>query len=346
MKIRISAIVLTFFLVSNISAQVPKSFYQNYESQPQKTDKRIGLEDSLVSIGPKITLSDFELYELAFLTVDSKGNIAGYDYQLEHIVYFPHDSLSDIKLLGNGVGNGPKEFRYPSDVKFDKDGNIWVTDKNASRITKWSPSGELLKSLPANRNYVRPAKLAVCNFKLYTVSEQYLPSGVMSVLTKGGKLLNSFQKIEDRMQRFPAYMNGEVTCHNENLFIVGSYKNYIRKYDSGGSIIFSRSVQSFEPNKEPMVTKDGKWYTRSDDARRVSGDVWVRNNKLYAGFSGNKNSWYYCLDTYNIEDGGYLRSYIFNHPVEDFTMSDTKIFVIEWDSKNDNRRLAVYKLPN
>lgn len=341
---------LFYLLFISLGTATAQDFNDNWDSLPQLQNERSG-RDTLEFVAKLIDLEDEGLYDLNFLDIDSKGNLIAFDFGINKIVYFPVTTYKGYKLFGEGLGGGPKEFRNPYDLKFDSNGNIWLTDIDAGRISQWSADGELLQTFPPSKKYVRPARLAVCeDSTLFVLSDQYVKDGIYHHFNFNGTLLKSFKKIDGKFLRFPTYTDGEVDCSNGALYHAGIYKEYVRKYNTSGELEYSRSVIDFEPNPQQMIKEEkeglfSKWYSRIEEVKRASGDVVISGDNLYVGFSGKKDGWLYYIDMYDKDNGEYLKSYTFGAPVYEFTIKDKLIYVIEWNNEEKNKDLSVYKIP-
>ena len=69
------------------------------------------------------------------------GRLLVYDYGDARLKVFGPDGTW-LWSFGR-FGDGPGEFRNPTDVMVGADGLVWVLDRGAGRITRISPSGEL-----------------------------------------------------------------------------------------------------------------------------------------------------------------------------------------------------------
>lgn len=69
------------------------------------------------------------------------GRLLVYDYGDARLKVFDPDGTW-LWSFGR-FGDGPREFRNPTDVMIGADGFLWVLDRGAGRITRVSPGGEL-----------------------------------------------------------------------------------------------------------------------------------------------------------------------------------------------------------
>ena len=94
------------------------------------------LVDTLIGGEP----DDTTLLLPGFMDVQN-GHLLVYDYGDARLKVFDPDGTW-LWSFGR-FGDGPGEFRNPSDVMIGANGLVWVLDQGAGRITRISPSGEL-----------------------------------------------------------------------------------------------------------------------------------------------------------------------------------------------------------
>lgn len=94
------------------------------------------LVDTLIGVEP----DDTTLLLPGFM-VFQNGRLLVYDYGDARLKVFDPDGAW-LWSFGR-FGDGPGEFRNPTDAMIGTDGLVWVLDEDASRITRVSPDGEL-----------------------------------------------------------------------------------------------------------------------------------------------------------------------------------------------------------
>jgi len=349
MKYVLFNLLFSCVLYCSVYAQFTNQFADNWNAINQERSQRIGL-DSLNQIEILISLEEFGLYEFAYLTSDNEGNLAGYDFKKERVIYFSKGLDKKIEFLTDGIGRGPRETKLVRDIKFDDNGNIWLADLEGGRITKWSPENKLLISFKPNKKYTRPYRIAICKNFITILSEQYLGEGLYHNFDFNGKNIRSFMTLNDqnkdsfRLWSNASYFRGNINCHDENIYHVGKFKNFIRKYDEGSNLIYSKKVIEFEGNPEPLLEIEKRSSRRKNDVRTISGQVEIVNDKLLVSFSGKRNSYYYLLDAYDL-NGNYLKSFQFKYPVKEFTTDGKFIYTLETHRKDMHQYISKYELP-
>lgn len=342
-----NSIKLFFILMILISFAADFAYSQNDWSSEPQTTKTIIFKDSLV-LEKKINLEEREIFTLRLIDIDTKGNIVGFGFSHYNIFYFNIANNYEQITIGDGRGGGPKEFRGVFDLKFSKSGDIWVSDKDQYRLSRWSSSGKLIKNIVLSKN-IQPTRIAVCpNSSIYILSRSYNKNGILHRVTDEGKLILTFQQLDTELARSPFYFDGQMACYNENLFFAGQYNEFFRKYDKNGTLEFSKSIVGFEPNNKIIEeSKNGKVLRRtlSDEAKQASGDIYYNNGKVWIGYSGKKDGWLYRIDVYDPENGSYIYSYPLKIPAKEFAINGNKVAVLEYAGKPGTVNLAIYTLP-
>ena len=350
MKYLSLTILLFFNYYPNLFSQDLNAFSENWEALPQVETVRNGL-DTLEFIETLFSLENKGLFEFAYLRADSLGNLAGYDFGLERIIYFQSENYADIKLLSDGIGRGPREMKLVRDLEFDINGDLWVIDLDGGKIKLWSKEDILLKSFKPNRKHARPYRLAICGTFLTILSEQYLGEGLYHNFDFEGNSENSFMilNIENR-ERFriwsnASYFRGDLACNKDAIYHVGKFKNYIRKYNREGDLIFSKKVIEFSGNPEPLLEIDKRSSRRKSDVKTISGNIEIVDDYLIVSFSGKRNSYFYLLDVYDL-DGNYKITYQFKHATREFSTDGTYIYALETHREDKKHYIGKYKLPS
>lgn len=349
MKYIVLTLSIILYQYSNIFGQNLNDFSNNWEALSQVETTRNGL-DTLEFIETLLSLEENDLFEFTYLTADNLGNLAGYDFKLERIIFFKKDNYKDINFLTDGLGRGPREMKLVRDLKFDKNGDIWAIDLDGGKITLWSVKDELIKSFKPNRKHARPYRIALCSNFLTILSEQYLAEGLYHSFDLNGAPINSFMTLNNtdrddiRILSNATYFRADLKCHNNTIYHVGKFKNYIRKYDKNGNLIFSKRVIEFSGNPQPLLEIEKRSSRRKADVKTISGNIEVVEGNLLVSFSGKRNPYFYLLDIYDL-DGNYKFSYQFKHPTNEFTTDGNYIYTLETHREDRKEYIGKYKLP-
>ncbi len=106
----------------------------------------------------------YEGGELAEIEVEDPSTFAADPEELQipepELISAPKYSSS---FGANGSGDG--QFKHPTDVAIDPQGNLWVTDKSNNRVQKFDPSGKFLAKYGSlgsgNGQFNRPSSVAI-----------------------------------------------------------------------------------------------------------------------------------------------------------------------------------------
>jgi len=307
--------------------------------------ERIDIEreylDTLVNLS-SVRLSEYGFYEVYFLEIDSEDNLVFYDVIGSKLIYLPKGRIDDLRSIGYGEGRGPGEFRNPFDLKFDKNGDIWLADVERMEIQHWSRNGTFVKSFQIDK-YARPAKLAITDRGfIYILSEQYTPEGIIYKYTSKGEKITSFQRPEVRDYRSVLYFEGDMDTIGEDLVLSGRVKPYMRRYSNKGELIYSRGIVGFK-NIQNILIHEKKWRSRNKELLRATIDLQTTENMIYAGISNRNDRWMRIIDLYT-ENGEYKSSIRLPNPARNFAVSGNKIYTLEYNYDNKEIYLSEYRI--
>ena len=238
-------LLLLIIYVAYLPAATAQSF-TNWESVPQEEETRL-LKDTLRQIN-EVATEDYNIYRPYLLDTNEQGDIAFIDIDSYHIISTSISSLSDIRSYGGGKGRGPKEFTGAFDLSMYPNDDVIVADKEQHKVSIWKSSGELIKEVKLPRGLIA-SRLTTCDDRsFYLISRLYKEDGIIRAFNASAEPEFSFQTLEEGDARSVFVYDGSLDCTNGALYYAGRYKEFIRKYDSTGELIYSRSVVDFEPN--------------------------------------------------------------------------------------------------
>ncbi len=256
-----------------------------------------------------LKLSDHGVYNPDLLSANERGDIVVFDYAEYKLAHATVDNMEFNLFSKGGRGRGPAEFQMVMDLELDEEGNIYITDSRKGKLVQWNTLGEFIKEYKANKHLPAPSRLTRCsNGNLYVLSQQYSKKGIFHRVSKEGKLLNSFFKIDTFEKRLAYFTDGRLSCdENEYLYHSPLYINEIKKFNSDGELIFKIPIYGFEKN-EKILVKDGRFYDPAPDIRRATGDIFVRDGIMIVAYSDRKDMDSQLLDVYSSEKGVYQYS--------------------------------------
>lgn len=99
------------------------------------------------------------------LTIHPDGRVFVADTHYHRVIVYDRDG-KELARFGGVQGNGDGEFQLPTDVTFDKDGFIYVSEYNGNdRITRWTPDYKFHSTVAigdiAGKPLARPAAIFV-----------------------------------------------------------------------------------------------------------------------------------------------------------------------------------------
>lgn len=122
---------------------------------------------------------------------DTRNNrIKVYDLELNRVKLIEIDEDEEKGIIGH-FGEKPGEFREPSDLKFDKKGNMYVTDKYNHRVQVLSPEGKPIREFGADGQLKSPVDLQLTDDYVFVTE---LDSNQVSVFNLDGKFITTFGK--------------------------------------------------------------------------------------------------------------------------------------------------------
>mgnify|MGYP000725228445 CR=1 FL=1 len=156
-----------------------------------------------------------------------------------------HHQVIAFKLTGENVlkfgsqGTGTGQFKNPTDVTIDKDGNIWVVDYNNNRLQVFSSDGNFINTYG---QYDNAASFRIYDPYItikgpdgnYWISESYSSKSRILVISPNGKWVKTLgsKGSEDGQFYQP---KGLAFDSDGNLWVVDSGNNRIQKFDSSGN---------------------------------------------------------------------------------------------------------------
>ena len=300
----------------------------------------------------RVSLDSLEQFTLNRMTGNRAGRLAFLDYMDEQVVMFEagtrESAGASIRKIGGGQGEGPMEFGNSFDVKFAADDRILVADLSNSRISEWDSDGRFVKGISMDE--LIPSRMAVCQDRsLYLVLQNYTRNGMFARIDSEGEVLKIFQRISRFSRQSVFHRDGSVVCDRGDLIYSAYYFDFIRRYRPDGTLVYSRSIMGFEPNKTLVISGSnemGSYITRSPDARRSVGEMELMGGKLFLGYSDHTDGLMRRIDIYDPETGDYESTIPMPELFEEFTLDAGGIFVVTPPFENTPAELVLYDWPS
>lgn len=299
----------------------------------------------------RLSLDSLEQFTLNRMTGNRAGRLAFLDYMDEQVVTVDAGSREDATRsfvkFGGGLGEGPREFGNTFDVKFLNRDHLLVADLSNSRITQWDTQGTFVKGVPMEE--LIPSRLAVCgDGSLYVILQNYTRNGMFALVDPEGEVRNVFQRISRFSRQSVFHRDGSIVCDGGDLIYAAYYFDFIRRYRPDGSLVYSRSIMGFEPNKTLVTTGSnemGSYITRSPDARRSVGEMDVMGGRLFMGYSDHVDGLMRQIDLYDPETGEYEATIPFPELFEEFALDANGIYVVTPAFEDEPAELVLYAWP-
>lgn len=306
-------------------------------------EKRISGDYNL-EVTQDILLSKYEIFRPASSIdiVEGGSRIVLFDMgKYNMVVYNMQDST--FQFYGKR-GKGPKEFGGIFDMKVDRNGEIYLTDRENNKIIKWHVEGEYIGEMSVSSRFIRPARFTLCNDSnlMYILSSQYGRDGILHQYDKVGELKHSFHKIQDQEERLVYYTDGTLACdEQENLYYATRYVNEIKKYNKHGELVYTLPVYDSEPNDE-VIRTNGRYTSLNPSALRYTSNIYHMNGRLYASYSGlPRNYRYRYIDVYLENKQKYLHSIQLPYEFSSFVITEDNIVIIRED-ENEEMHLTIF----
>ena len=215
--------------------------YPDQKTEEKKTEIKYGaLVPWVMSSGTEP--SSFPLYKPYSLTIDSEGNVYVLDVGNSCIVKYNKNGLF-IKNWGHeGQGPGELGISPASAIRFDKNENLAVTERQFNqRITFFDKDGNYLSSFRTEH----PADSISFDSKNNTfisISGSTNNDNLIIKYDHNGNILDKFGKVFIEGMNPDYHESILVHDNDDNLYQIFTHFPYIRKYDSNNHLIFQKEI--------------------------------------------------------------------------------------------------------
>ncbi len=192
---------------------------------------------------------EYEFYRLRDIVRDSLGNLYFLDAGNHRIQKF--DSDGGFLASFGREGTGPGEFKRPSSLEIDSEGNLYVCDVLASRVS-WiqvlSPAGEELKRFqlpPLSDEFWLTRAGGIITLAYGQIEEETGAvqdgTSLLQFLTDDGSPKREFGEVitieQDGEKYSPNGFSLAFDSH-DHIYLAFSNQNRIDKYDASGGLIW------------------------------------------------------------------------------------------------------------
>lgn len=314
-----------------------------WERKPQKSGERIFTNPP--EHQHKINLTELEIFGPMIMRVAHDGGIALYDYAIFNGYFFPPDNYSSPVSIGDGKGGGPREFVNPTDIAFDTEGNIWIADPQQGRISIWSRTGDLLRTInPAPR---QPHRIALTGNRCIIFG-----SGTDHTLFKitdiDGNKIDTIESIGSDILGWIFTYEGYLTSHRRGFVYTGLWYGIIRKYTEDGELLYSRgTIDPVGPAKPEHRTIEGTRVVMAPrDAPMATLSSYIANEKLYLLSPDNNDNNIRMIDVYELSTGDYRYSIPLPERTRFIGITENTLISLEGRDEEPFFVISVYRLNN
>ncbi len=191
----------------------------------------------------------YSLYRISAMKVDKLQNIYVVDGGNNRIMKYDSAGIF-IQQIGR-AGQGPGELLDPSDLDFDEEGFIYITNKGNNRIEIFTPKGSYFHSFkihPSITSY-HHASIAVGSHGEIFLN---LPTAgyLVTVFSKNGERLRQFGTIKSFATPLETYLfnwgSMEFDREANVLYFMFTARPMFQMYDSQGGLLIAKVVDGLE----------------------------------------------------------------------------------------------------
>lgn len=268
-----------------------------------------------------------ELINPAIIRTDRTGNVFIFDYGDLKLKRYDEDG-SFVRSYGNGRGEGTGKFKNPTDFAIDRNGNIWVCDPVAEKITIFEgDTGKVIETIRHDRASVRINLMKGGNYAVLTEDRE---TYMFRIYGPNHKLISSFGQFLKDQERTEIVLGGFLASDSVSFTYVGSYTGLIVSYTAEGNLrYYTRTVAP--PDPLPPVIRNASGTIHVDrDALYTSLGLSVVGGKVYnlgtvEDSSGERHR---VIDVYSNQNGAYLYSLRLPEPAIRVYVSDDYLYTI------------------
>jgi hypothetical protein len=216
------------------------------------------------------------------ITSDSQGNIYLLDSQLSEVkIYTPDGEY--LNTIGR-EGEGPGEFRRPSDMFFLPDGNVGVMQTVPGKIvqltTSGDPAGEFPVPQPEGGGFqvLRGAQLAGKNLALVRMTQEInqeqqsvkLNFGI-DLVNPDGEVISNLESKKPTLNFANAVVTEDMFDTFENRWTVGQDGRVYAAPDRDNYIV---KVWGTDGKLDRIITREYEHYKRSAEQKERTEKIW------------------------------------------------------------------------
>ncbi len=215
-----------------------------------------------------------------------------------------------LNEYGKGKGEGPGEFKNPTDFVVDRSYNVWVCDPSNGLVTIFKENGEVLKTM---RLKSVPLRLKLVGEKLLAIRPVTTGDYLVEVYDLDGNFRFGLGKELTSLQK-DVLFGGWMDSEGEFLYYGFERLSYILSFDlKNGKINYmKRTVDEFPDPKIETFSVNGHIVRGlPKDAPFSTMSLNVKNGMIFikSGANWRKKEDVTIIDVYSTSDGEYKHSF-------------------------------------
>lgn len=291
------------------------------QSSEERTWKGASFDELFsVPFGPEV-----QLYYPGRMAVDKHGNL--YVADLSTFQTFQFDSTGKhVRLYGVGIGDGPGEMVQLTNIGVGGDSIVYMFDHFARKILYFGMDdakfigSRLMGATPMMHQITDEGR----EYTLFFESDSLFES------RKGMDVTHFGQLTEEDRGSGSSLSIGALATHKEDMVYAPVYFPVLVRYDSEGTVVFSRTTMSYThgfkgPKYEQVNMGFGEVY-------QISGEVYhsgisVSEGKIFVYLTLQEPDGGQAMDVYDVETGDYEFSFwLPRHPFPQTIVGGNRLY--------------------
>ena len=346
--------IVELFLCSCVSKEETKSTDPIPQLLSNFTDAtpQVGNKRTIESIEPS-TIIDLDFLKFRGATIyplhEDGTAILKRGFNLYKIRFDSSTLVFEDSLFLN-KGNGPREFQHVTWLAPNQDGSLVIADEITSKIVErkngFEPSSDQIEYVDKS---FHPHRIAFVGNSLVGMSARNEYALLQTVdiqknTTQGWSYKNNANTIQNYT---PLRYEGKLFADGEYAFFTGFSEPVIKKFDSLGKLIYSRStIDNYDTSINYFSAIDGdfKNYKLSNYALLSTWGACADKDYLYVIPIHNGDPSYTYIDVYQKETGDYVKSFDVGHYSNEILVQDGLMFLIATYKDSLKTEWRVYEL--
>lgn len=276
-----------------------------------------------VPIDPEV-----QLYNPGRMAVDKNGNL--YVADLSTLQTFRFDSTGKhVRLYGVGIGDGPGEMGELTNIGVGRDSIVYMFDHIARKILYFGMDdakfigSRLMDAAPMMHQITDEGR----EYTLLFGSDSLFES-------RKGMDVTNFGQLTEYKRGSPSSLRlGALATHKEDMVYAPVYFPVLIRYDSEGTVVFSRTTMSYTygfkaPKYERRNMGFGEFFQISGDA--YHSGISVSEGRIFVYLALKKPEEGQAMDVYDAETGDYEFSFwLPRHPFPQTIISGNRVYQLQ-----------------